>query len=87
MNYSRQIAWAVILGILNAIAPSVSAQSGGHTQGSGHIMVTPDDLTWVDVPSHCTGWKAIPAFAREFPEAFVQGSVGTRLVIESGSEA
>ncbi len=39
------------------------------------------------MPGHCTGWKAIHAFAREFPEAFVQGSVGTRLVIESGSEA
>ena len=39
------------------------------------------------MPGHCTGWKAIHAFAREFPEAFVQGSVGTRLVIESGSQA
>jgi len=34
---------------------------------------------------HCTGWKAIHAFARELPEAFVQGSVGTRLVIGTGS--
>lgn len=39
------------------------------------------------MPGHCTGWKAIHAFAREFPEAYVQGSVGTRLVIESGSQA
>lgn len=39
------------------------------------------------MPGHCTGWKAIHAFAREFPEAFVQGSVGTRLIVESGSEA
>jgi 7,8-dihydropterin-6-yl-methyl-4-(beta-D-ribofuranosyl)aminobenzene 5'-phosphate synthase len=39
------------------------------------------------MPGHCTGWKAIHAFAREFPEAYVQGSVGTRLVVESGSEA
>jgi 7,8-dihydropterin-6-yl-methyl-4-(beta-D-ribofuranosyl)aminobenzene 5'-phosphate synthase len=39
------------------------------------------------MPGHCTGWKAIHAFAREFPEAFVQSSVGTRLVIESGSQA
>jgi 7,8-dihydropterin-6-yl-methyl-4-(beta-D-ribofuranosyl)aminobenzene 5'-phosphate synthase len=38
------------------------------------------------MPGHCTGWKAIHAFAREFPDAFVQGSVGTRLVIESGSQ-
>jgi 7,8-dihydropterin-6-yl-methyl-4-(beta-D-ribofuranosyl)aminobenzene 5'-phosphate synthase len=39
------------------------------------------------MPGHCTGWKAIHAFAREFPEAFAQSSVGTRLVIESGSQA
>jgi 7,8-dihydropterin-6-yl-methyl-4-(beta-D-ribofuranosyl)aminobenzene 5'-phosphate synthase len=39
------------------------------------------------MPGHCTGWKAIHAFAREFPEAFVQSSVGTRLVVESDSEA
>jgi 7,8-dihydropterin-6-yl-methyl-4-(beta-D-ribofuranosyl)aminobenzene 5'-phosphate synthase len=39
------------------------------------------------MPGHCTGWKAIHAFARDFPEAFVQGSVGTRVVIESGSQA
>lgn len=39
------------------------------------------------MPGHCTGWKAIHALARELPEAFVQGSVGTRLVIESGSAA
>lgn len=28
------------------------------------------------VPSHCTGWKGIHAFAREMPEAFVHPSVG-----------
>ncbi|MFZ0890066.1 MAG: MBL fold metallo-hydrolase [Candidatus Binataceae bacterium] len=33
------------------------------------------------VPAHCTGWRATHAIAREFPEAFVQNSVGTRLVI------
>src|SRR5215510_7858531 len=39
------------------------------------------------MPGHCTGWKAIHAFAREFPEAYVQSSVGTSLVLESGPEA
>jgi 7,8-dihydropterin-6-yl-methyl-4-(beta-D-ribofuranosyl)aminobenzene 5'-phosphate synthase len=39
------------------------------------------------MPGHCTGWKATHRFARELPEAFVQPSVGTRLVIESGREA
>lgn len=33
------------------------------------------------VPAHCTGWKATHAIAREFPDAFVQNSVGTRFVI------
>lgn len=28
------------------------------------------------VPSHCTGWKGVHAFAREMPEAFVHASVG-----------
>ena len=38
------------------------------------------------MPGHCTGWKATHAFAREFPDAFVQPSVGTRLVIEAASK-
>ena len=37
------------------------------------------------IPGHCTGWKATHLLARELPEAFVQSSVGTRLVIESGT--
>ncbi len=33
------------------------------------------------VPAHCTGWKGVHAIARELPQAFVQNSVGTRLVL------
>ncbi len=33
------------------------------------------------VPQHCTGWRAIHEIAREFPEAFIANSVGTRLVL------
>ena len=33
------------------------------------------------VPSHCTGWKATHALARELPEAFVPNSVGTRFIL------
>jgi 7,8-dihydropterin-6-yl-methyl-4-(beta-D-ribofuranosyl)aminobenzene 5'-phosphate synthase len=33
-------------------------------------------------PAHCTGWKAIHALARAFPDAFLPGSVGTRYVLE-----
>lgn len=33
------------------------------------------------VPAHCTGWQATHALAREFPEAFVANSVGTRFIL------
>jgi len=36
----------------------------------------------VIVPAHCTGWRATHAIAAAFPDAFVQGSVGTRYVLE-----
>jgi 7,8-dihydropterin-6-yl-methyl-4-(beta-D-ribofuranosyl)aminobenzene 5'-phosphate synthase len=32
-------------------------------------------------PQHCTGWKATFAIAREFPDAFVPPSVGTRYTL------
>jgi len=37
-------------------------------------LIAPD----VIVPAHCTGWRAMHALGREFPEAFVPNSVGTR---------
>jgi 7,8-dihydropterin-6-yl-methyl-4-(beta-D-ribofuranosyl)aminobenzene 5'-phosphate synthase len=40
----------------------------------------------VIAPTHCTGWRATHALAAAFPEAFVQGSVGTRYVLQSGRE-
>lgn len=46
MNYSRQIAWFLILAVTSAIGPSVSAQGGAHTEGS-HRMFSPGDLKWV----------------------------------------
>ncbi len=33
------------------------------------------------VPTHCTGWKAISAFAKELPNEFVLNSVGTRYLL------
>lgn len=36
----------------------------------------------VIVPAHCTGWRATHAIAAAFPDAFVQGSVGTNYVLE-----
>ena len=35
------------------------------------------------VPGHCTGWQATHAVARAFPEAYIQGSVGTRFSFTS----
>ncbi len=35
----------------------------------------------VIVPQHCTGWRATLEIAREFPEAFVPNSVGTRFIL------
>lgn len=32
----------------------------------------------VVVPTHCTGWKATHALAAQFPDAFIQNSIGTR---------
>jgi 7,8-dihydropterin-6-yl-methyl-4-(beta-D-ribofuranosyl)aminobenzene 5'-phosphate synthase len=54
-----------------AIAPTVDALAG----------LAPE----VVVPTHCTGWRAIHAIADRLPEAFVQNSVGTTVVL--GAEA
>jgi hypothetical protein len=56
MKPAKQIASVVMLVIMSAIAPSVSAQSGGHAEGS-HTMLSPGDLKWVDVPSLPPGAK------------------------------
>jgi len=39
------------------------------------------------VPTHCTGWRATHAIAAAFPDAFVQGSVGTKYVLEQPGES
>jgi 7,8-dihydropterin-6-yl-methyl-4-(beta-D-ribofuranosyl)aminobenzene 5'-phosphate synthase len=39
----------------------------------------------VIAPAHCTGWRATHALAAAFPDAFIQPSVGTRYVFQSGS--
>jgi len=35
----------------------------------------------VIVPTHCTGWKAMVAFEKQFPDSFVLNSVGTKIVL------
>lgn len=42
-------------------------------------QIGPDFL----LPTHCTGHKAIHEFARRMPDAFIQNSVGTRLIFGS----
>jgi len=39
--------------------------------------IDPDVL----MPMHCTGWKAIQRFQKEFPESFVLNSVGSKVVL------
>ena len=39
--------------------------------------IDPDVL----VPMHCTGWKAIQRFQKEFPESFVLNSVGSKVML------
>jgi 7,8-dihydropterin-6-yl-methyl-4-(beta-D-ribofuranosyl)aminobenzene 5'-phosphate synthase len=39
--------------------------------------IDPDVL----MPMHCTGWKAIQRFQKEFPESFVLNSVGSKMML------
>ena len=41
----------------------------------------------VVVPAHCTGWKATHAIAARLPRAFIQNSVGTKIVLEAQDAA
>jgi 7,8-dihydropterin-6-yl-methyl-4-(beta-D-ribofuranosyl)aminobenzene 5'-phosphate synthase len=79
-------------GIINTIAyaqqitgaEKVHAVLGGfHLAGKtfeNRILPTIEELQRINpeliVPSHCTGWKAMCAMAKKFPEAFVWNSVG-----------
>jgi len=66
--------------------------------GGFHLAISsPEAVVWptvealaefapeVIVPAHCTGWRATHAIAAAFPDAFVQGSVGTKYVLERSS--
>jgi 7,8-dihydropterin-6-yl-methyl-4-(beta-D-ribofuranosyl)aminobenzene 5'-phosphate synthase len=39
------------------------------------------------VPAHCTGWRAVHQLAAQFPDAFVQSTVGTTVELLSSDEA
>ncbi len=74
VNYARQITGT----------KRVHAVLGGfHLAGEtfeNRIRSTIEELERINpkliVPTHCTGWKAICAIAKTFPEAFVWNSVG-----------
>jgi 7,8-dihydropterin-6-yl-methyl-4-(beta-D-ribofuranosyl)aminobenzene 5'-phosphate synthase len=79
-------------GIINTVSyaqqitgtKKVYAVMGGfHLAGKGfenRIQPTIEELQRINpeliVPSHCTGWRAMCAIAKAFPEAFVWNSVG-----------
>jgi len=57
----------------------ISSVCGGRTYSLLLDAMRKLDLG-VIVPTHCTGWKAVLAFAAAMPQAFVKNSVGTRYV-------
>ena len=66
---------------------NVHAFIGGmHLTGSLFEKIIPQtirDVTTIHpdiiVPGHCTGWRAMHLLSHAMPEAYVQGSVGTRI--------
>jgi len=82
-------------GIINTIlhAQKISGEQtiygivgGFHTTGPWEKLIpkTIEELKkfgpQIIVPTHCTGWKGINAFAKEMPESFVLNSVGTKVI-------
>lgn len=75
IRYAREISgvdrvWAVLGGF--HLAPA----------GDEDIQRTIDEIQALEpalvAPTHCSGFKAIAEFARQMPDAFVEGAVGTR---------
>jgi 7,8-dihydropterin-6-yl-methyl-4-(beta-D-ribofuranosyl)aminobenzene 5'-phosphate synthase len=48
---------------------------------SSTIQALKDIKPKVIVPQHCTGWRATFEITRDFPEAFVPNSVGTKFIL------
>lgn len=67
----------------------VHAVLGGfHLSGAGEDLIAPTVQAMQEiapqlvVPTHCTGWKAINAFAAAMPEQFVLNTVGTTYLFQ-----
>jgi 7,8-dihydropterin-6-yl-methyl-4-(beta-D-ribofuranosyl)aminobenzene 5'-phosphate synthase len=62
---------------------------GFHLSGAGEALIAPTVQEMkkigpeIIVPMHCTGWKAINAFAAEMPQQFVLNSVGTTYIFDA----
>jgi len=75
VNYGREISgvdrvWAILGGLHLAPADDEEIQRTiDEIKKMGPVMV---------VPTHCTGFKAISQFARQMPDEFVLGAVGTK---------
>ncbi len=75
VNYAREIScvdrvWAILGGFHLAPADDEEIQRTiDEIKKMGPVMV---------VPTHCTGFKAISQFARQMPDEFVLGVVGTK---------
>jgi 7,8-dihydropterin-6-yl-methyl-4-(beta-D-ribofuranosyl)aminobenzene 5'-phosphate synthase len=87
-------------GIINTIAhirnvsgiDKVHAVLGGfHLSGAAEVLIEPTvrAMQQIDpqlvVPTHCTGWTAINAFAAAMPDRFVLNSVGTTFLFGESS--
>jgi len=73
---------------LTGIEKTAAVMGGFHLSGlffEQAIEPTVAALKQIDpvliVPAHCTGWKATHCIAREFSDAFIQNSVGTRFLL------
>jgi len=62
-----------------------AVMGGFHLNGPLFEPIIPDTCAalaelapTVIIPAHCTGWRAVHTLATQFPDAFIQNSVGTR---------
>jgi len=75
---------------VTGISEVLAVIGGFHLTGGLYEAIIPrtvDELSAIGpryiVPGHCTGWRAIHAFARQMPDAYLQTSVATRFEFAS----
>jgi 7,8-dihydropterin-6-yl-methyl-4-(beta-D-ribofuranosyl)aminobenzene 5'-phosphate synthase len=73
---------------LTGVSEIYSVMGGFHLTGKLFEPIIPATIQAlkefspdVIVPQHCTGWQATHLIAREFPQAFIANSVGTKFVL------